>query len=214
MAEWLTVDEGGTQPAAKLRAVGATTAESDEDKLAQLLLVIQTKQEVRQTQAAVWHSYITPLNIVAPAIAVQKAHADQTRGQSGHKLGPPHVQSFRAFMATLVSLLEKAKSELTEVQESHTILAKELENYQSAGVQSAWLIISQIRYKETKEGKGVVNFALSDMLEPGRRHRLEIALYHALVALGSEVRPGAAPASDSERKVQKQIDVLKAKLKK
>ena len=53
-----------------------------------------------------------------------------------------------------------------------------------------------------------------NLLAPQDRHNLEVALATGLKALGGEIKPGGPPRSDMERKLQVQIDEIKAMLSK
>ena len=92
------------------------------------------------------------------------------------------------------------------------VIKKLLEQYSLGGPATGWMIVSQLRVRITREKKGVLNYQLSSYMEPADRHKVEVAIHEAIVALGGEIRPGPAPASQAERQIQKQIDDLKATL--
>ena len=58
----------------------------------------------------------------------------------------------------------------------------------------------------------IVNYQLSNLLDPQQRYEIETALSTSLEFIGAEVRPGAPPRSDAERKLQTSIDELRAAL--
>jgi hypothetical protein len=212
-ATWLNVNAGAAPapPTARVRAVGSTSKDALQRELNHMLLAIQTAQTNRQMQASAWKTWLTPGELVADPIATNKAHAEQTKGISGHKHGPPHVQSYRAFIAKLINMAAAKATE--ETDKNHVqLLQQHLTNYEASGVQQGWTSIDQFRVRLTKEGQGIVNYQLSTMLEPAARHQIEFALAVTLKLIDSEVRPGAPPRSDAERKLQISIDELKSQL--
>jgi hypothetical protein len=122
-----------------------------------------------------------------------------------------HVQGYRAFLAKLITMTEPKAIEMNDLTHLNH-LKEHLKNYESKGVEQGWESIDQFRARLTKEGQGVLNYQLSSMLEPSDRHAIEVALASALKLLGSEVRPGAPPRGDAERKLQTSIDELKAQI--
>ena len=213
MAAWLNVNapDAADAPAARVRAVGSMPKEALQRELNHMLLSIQTAQTNRQMQASSWKTFITPGELLADAIATTKAHADKTKGISGHKHGPPHVQSYRAFIAKLINMAAAKATDATH-QNHVNLLKAHLVTYEASGVDQGWTSIDQFRARLTKEGQGILNYQLSNMLEPTHRHDLEVCLVTLLKLIGSEVRPGAPPRSDAERKLQVSIDELRAQL--
>ena len=66
-------------------------------------------------QATAYHSYLTPPDVVEAARLTNRMHAEATRGQSGHKKGPPHAQSYRVFVKTRTNLGETANAKSEDV---------------------------------------------------------------------------------------------------
>ena len=66
--------------------------QSLQNELDHKILSMQNAQMVRLLQASAWHSYIVLPEVVQSTVDVNKKHAEQTRAQSGHTLGAPHVQ--------------------------------------------------------------------------------------------------------------------------
>ena len=195
-----------------VRMVGSLPKEQLQRELNHMLLTIQTAQTNRQMQACTWMTWLAPADLLHDSIATNKAHADKTKGISGHKFGSPHVQSYRAFIAKLISTTEPLckSQEQTNMLES---IKAHLKAYEKNGVDKGWQSIDQFRVRLTKEKThGIVNYQLSNLLDPQQRYEIETALSIALELIGAEVRPGAPPRSDAERKLQTSIDELRAAL--
>ena len=211
MANWLNVNAAApeTAPPAHVRRVGSDAKEVLQRELNHMILSLQTAQTNRQMQATAWKTWLTPGELLLDAIATNKAHNDKTRGISGHTHGPPHVQSYRAFVAKLISMAEPLSKEQVD-KDRLEIVKDHLKHYEKAGVDQAWQTIDQFRVRTTKEQQGILNYQLSSMLDPGSRHQIEHALAHALQLIGSQIKPGAPPRSDAERKIQTHIDEVRA----
>ena len=211
MAAWLNVNapSATTEPPAQVRRVGSDVKEVLQRELNHMILSLQTAQTNRQMQATAWKTWLTPGELLHDAIATNKAHNEKTKGQSGHAYGPPHIQSYRAFVAKLISMGEPLAKE--DVDKDNLALVKEhLKAYETQGVDNAWQTIDQFRVRLTKEKQGILNYQLSSMLEPTARHRIENSLAHMLKLIGSQIKPGAPPRSDAERKIQNNIDEVRA----
>ena len=89
------------------------------------------------------------------------------------------------------------------------VLEDHIKMYEQMGVTMGWMTVSQFRCRETKDKKGVINLQLSTLFEPQARWEVEKAIVTILLGVGSEVKPGAPPRSDVERKVQGHVDTLK-----
>ena len=206
------MSESSAQPA-KRTATGHTDKENKEAQLTHYILSAQTAQTVRTMQGAIWHVFIGPFEIAEAAVTCAKEFGIRTKGQSGHKFGSPHVQAYRTFLIAIIKLLEAKASAGDQDGKINALidpLSHHLKEYQEAQVVNAFRFISQFRAKKTKEGKGVVTIALSDLMLPEARHRTMVAITDALILLGCEYKAGSPPASDVERKHQKHIDELKA----
>ena len=211
MAAWLNVNAPAeaAEPPAQVRRVGSDVKEVLQRELNHMILSLQTAQTNRQMQASAWKTWLTPGELLHDAIATNKAHNDKTKGVSGHTHGPPHVQSYRAFVAKLINMSEALAKE--QIDKDQLALVKEhLKAYETQGVDNAWQTIDQFRVRITKEKQGILNYQLSSMLEPTARHRIEHALAHMLMIIGSQIKPGAPPRSDAERKIQNNIDEVRA----
>jgi len=91
-------------------------------------------------------------------------------------------------------------------------IKEHLKEYEQMGVALGYRSIAQFRAKLSKEQKGIINYSLSDLMEPSRRHQLDMAVLEVMTALGAEYKVGSPPASDAERRLQRSIDGLKAEL--
>ena len=204
-----------SEPPSKTRAVGDTQKEALEAQHNHFILSLQNAQMIRQLQAVAWHTFITPPEIVNEAIATNKKHADLTRGQSGHKHGPQHVQIYRAFLSSLLNAIASKdidKDLNQEIAAQTKFIREHLQAYEKAGVKQGWRSVAQIRVRLAKDGKGVLNFALSTAMGPMEKFALVNALIDTLLFIGAETKPGPPPRSDAERKAQDNIDALKTRL--
>ena len=104
--------------------------------------------------------------------------------------------------------------EVAEDRQALDIIKEHLAKYEQKGVNQGWMSVAQLRVRETKDKKGLLNFQVSHLLFPANRHALEVALSHILLKMGCEYRPGGPPRSDAERKIQAKIDDLKMQLAK
>lgn len=226
MAQWMPMPnessaaaartDAGEAPAKQRAVPYGDNKEALERELNVNILAIQSSQACRHLQAA-WHSFLTPLKVVSPAILCNKTHADNTRGQSGHTQGPPHIQSYRMFIATVIQIAEATPPDSEheikdEFQPIVALIKEHLAMYERNGVDKGWWSIDQFRVRETKDGLGVLSFQMSSLMEPNARWKLEVALVRLLLYLGATVKPGAPPRSDAERKAQTNIDTIKTKL--
>ena len=175
MSEWLEAEAqgGAAEPVVKTPRTGSTSREAMQRELNLHIGCAQALHMNRQLQAS-WHSYITPKEVVTDAIGVNKAHNDKTKGISGHRYGPPHVQSYRTFLKTLLRLATQIKPDPNaNWKEGLTIMEEHITNYEAKGSELGYQSVNQFRVKTTKEGKGVINYQLSDMLEPTVRYKIE-----------------------------------------
>jgi hypothetical protein len=176
-----------------------------------MILTLQTAQMNRQMQACSWKTWMTPGDLLLDAIATNKAHNDKSKGISGHTMGPPHVQSYRAFIAKVISMSEPLCKDQTSLDHL-TVMKEHLKRYEAEGVSNGWQTIDQFRVRLTKDQQGVLNYQLSSMLEPAVSFQVEQALAHTLKIIGCQIKPGAPPRSDAERKAQTSIDELRVLL--
>ena len=213
---WISSNVDEVQaPAAKTRAVNSASIDKQrlETELNHKILSLQNAQMLRLLQATAWHSYIVPPQLLQGAIETNKKHADMTRGQSGHKVGPPHVQSYLSLLQSLIAMFEPKVNQEDGSAKAHLgRLQEHLQAYKTEGVDQGWKTISQLRVRITKDNVGVLNYQLSSMLSPDDRHAIEHALAFALQAIGGSIRPGGPPRSDTERKLQAQVDEIKQML--
>ena len=208
MAEWLSA-AGDDQPPAKTRAVGSTSSESQNTQLTHMILTLQT-QQTRQQAAATWHSFLGPRALAEDAVATTKDFAQRTKGQSGHKFGSPHVQAWKAFTDYLHKRLTKTDA-LPSVSPDQLamhkkVLLEHIAKFEKAGPAQGFQFISQFRARITKDDKAVINYTLSQYIEPNERFSLDLCLKDLLTSWGAEYRAGAPPASDAERRLQKAVD--------
>ena len=205
-------DEG----VSKRRAVGSTSSESKAVELNHCILSIQNAQQIRQLMAAVLMTYFVPYVLLEDAASTNKEYSAKAKGQAGHKMGPPHVHSWRSFIRTLIFLASKIGEDKLKDQDKKAVmvLQEHLKTYESAGTQAGHYFIQMFRFKQTRDKEhAIVNLTLSQLMEPTARFQVQNAIHQTILALGGEVRAGAPPALAAERKMQETIDKLKDQLK-
>jgi len=147
-----------------------------------------------------------------------RLHTAETEGKSGHGRGLPHVQCYRQFLHTLITIAkEKAQAETEKDKKDKfdlhiPVLEQHRQEFENLGAEGGWWYISQFLARTTRDDKAVVSFQLSTLIPPEVRHKVEVAIVTLLLALGSEVKAGGPPKSQAERKHQAGIDPLKARL--
>ena len=195
------------QPAAKKIAV--VSREAKEAEMNALILSLQTAQTARQLSGCAWWTVMIPAEIGASALATTKKHAEQTRGVTNHKLGSPHIQLWRTLLKTLLD----STSGNAELKEDVQIVETYIKQMEEKGPTMGHYFISQARLKVVKDPKLMILFySLSDMIEPTARYRTDMAIHKLLNHMKSEVKPGTAPPSEAEKKVQAQVDKIRAEL--
>ena len=218
--EWMDLtgekQDDDDQLANKTRLVsGSRVSDSKEALLREMnhmVVTLQTAQATRMLTSSGMQVYMVPIQLAAPAIEVNKKHADQTRGKSGHKLGSPHVQSWRAFLKNIVYQTSSIKPEQKDLVQCRQGLVTYIADYEAKGVSLGYTTISQSRVKTTRDPeKAIVMFAMADLVEPVMRQQVTVCVHTLLLHLKAEVRPGTAPATDAERKLQTGIDSIKEK---
>ena len=167
---------------------------------------------LRQMQAAVWHVFLGPGELIEESLAATKLFNEKTKGQSGHKFGSPHIQAYRSFLKTVIRALEAKVEEEREVGTWIKILSDHLAKFEAAKVEGEHLYVSQFRVKKARDGRSVVTICFSDFLDPSTQHELLNVFLRSLQLLGCEYKAGSPPATDIERKHQANIDGLKAQL--
>ena len=174
-----------------------------------LTLSLQTAQMTRQLSGCAWWTVMIPAELGASALATTKKHADQTRGVSNHKLGSPHIQLWRTFLKTLI----EATSGNADLKGDVQIVTNLVAELEKKGPEMGHYFISQARLKVVKDPKFMILFySLSEMIEPGARYQADMAIHKLLNFMKAEVKPGTAPPSEAEKKVQAQVDKIRAEL--
>jgi len=217
---WMDMDEPAPAQPAKMRAVEQTAnAGMNRDQLqvqlTHMILTMQNTQQARLVASAVWHTYMGDESLVTAPMATTKKFADQTRGQSGHKYGSPHVQAWRSWttdLATKAEAVDTGKEQENGMAAAITVLKKHIAEYEQATPKNGHRFIAQFRARLTKEQKGVVQYCLSSLMEPSAKQQLDSALAVILEGLKAEYKVGTAPASECERKLQTAIDDTKRAL--
>ena len=84
------------------------------------------------------------------------------------------------------------------------------------GPVGAHILVAQFTARLTKEGKGVVQFGMSSLMEPVAKFKVEIAIHTLLMSeiFKCEHKSGTAPATQGERALQEAVDKMKELLKK
>eukprot|EP00929_Paragymnodinium_shiwhaense_P076779 TRINITY_DN39523_c0_g1_i1.p2 TRINITY_DN39523_c0_g1~~TRINITY_DN39523_c0_g1_i1.p2 ORF type:complete len:255 (+),score=52.43 TRINITY_DN39523_c0_g1_i1:103-765(+) len=206
------MDQAATEfePSTKKRGVGA--AQKDHMQL----LLDNTRQNLANAQAirALSAAVYTSVQVKADMLAVKKAHAatkafnERTRGVSGHRLGSPHVQAWRAFIQGTIE--EHDKSDKKE-ENAVNLLRKHLDDMQ-AGPQAVAQMIKMFRVKDCfDEEHSNVTLAIFPLLKLGQNSGQAVfeALMHVLTqTFGAELHQGQAPPTRLERKLQAQLKQL------
>jgi hypothetical protein len=216
--QWIDAENLTEQSATKVRAVASmgTDKETKETQLNHMIVSLQTAQQQRIVMASIWHCFLGPQELVTDTLACTKAFAERTKGQSGHKFGSPHVQAWRAFIKTLLQMIESSPSLKAANQEkfdhSKKVITTHLQEYEKAGVEQGHKFISQFRAKLSKDQKGIVNYSLSDYMDPSQRHELDMSIYEVMTTMGADYKVGSPPATDAERRLQRAVDDLRTQL--
>ena len=203
------------QGPAKVRMIGAVAGKEREDKeqmminLNNMKILAQLKQETRLLMSVCFWVALIPLQLAAPAIATVKAHAEKTRGISNHRLGPPHPQMWRSFIHTILTTVQGTMKGPTPALDKETKILTDYFDKLSANPKHHILYIRQARVKEVKDGKAVVNWALSPLLD--NTNEVDKSLMAMLEHMGGDIRVGTAPADPMERQLQKDIEKLAEK---
>jgi len=219
--DWLDADDRASQPA-KVRAVsqshmGAQSKEQLDLQWTHMILTMQNTQASRLASSAIWHTFMGDAELVKEPMAATKKFAEKTRGQSGHRFGSPHVQAWRAWIHSTILRMEALNLDADQDKPALEALAhlkSHLADFEKATPAQGHMFVSQFRARLTKEQRGVVQYSLSNLLEPTARYKLDQAIHMILAKLEVEYKVGTAPPSECERKLQKAIDSMKESLKK
>ena len=150
-----------------------------------------------------------PAEVGTNALATTKKHADQTRGVTNREMGSPHIQLWRTLLKTFIDMT----SGNTELKEDVQTVTKYVTELEERGPSMGHYFISQARLKVVKDLQFMILFySLSEMIEPNARYKTDMSIHRMLTHLKSEVKPSTAPPSEAERKVQAQVDKLRAEL--
>ena len=107
-----------------MRAVAGTMSkEMMEAELFQCKINAKLLQQARCASSCMFLSSMVKIDLCNPGKEAARKHTEVTRGQSGHKKGPPHPQIWRATVKKLITEAE-AKPELENSE-----ALKELKNY-------------------------------------------------------------------------------------
>jgi hypothetical protein len=194
-------------PAAKRQAV--VNREEKEAELNALILSLQNAQLARQLSGCTWWTVLIPSELGTEALITTKKHADVTRGVSNHNKGSPHIQLWRTLLRTLIDLTSgnvEATSDVDCVKQ----FVKEME---SKSPDMGHAFVAQARLKVVKDPKTMILFySLSGLLEPPIRWKMDSALHRFFQAPKAVVKPGTAPPTEAEKKVQARVDKLRIEL--
>eukprot|EP00929_Paragymnodinium_shiwhaense_P056268 TRINITY_DN28168_c0_g1_i1.p1 TRINITY_DN28168_c0_g1~~TRINITY_DN28168_c0_g1_i1.p1 ORF type:complete len:246 (+),score=67.00 TRINITY_DN28168_c0_g1_i1:75-740(+) len=213
MAEWLDDAAKEEEPQSKRPAVGAT----GRDQLT--LLIDSTKQTLANAQAirllnaAVFGSYMVPskLKAVMKAQEATTAFVDQTRGKSGHKLGSPHLQAWRASLVGLMENNQTCEVQTTEVKVLEELLGGTLTPKSVSGM------VKMFKLKECfdEEYTTLLVSIYPEATVLGVAHKgsvVQAALHKVLVqSLKATAHEGQAPPTRLERKLQTQLKQYETK---
>ena len=178
-------------------------------ELNHMVATLQNLQLTRQVSGAVWWTVMIPSELGEQALAVTKKFAEDTRGKSNHGMGSPHIQLFRTFIMTLVAAGKKDESLAAEI----TALEEYLKEFEKAGPKEGHRFIAQARIKNLKDPKFLMlSYALSELLDPAVKHRIDTAIHTSTKKLGAEVKSGTSPPTEAEKELQKSVDSMREKL--
>ena len=205
---WITDSTPATPAPAKKMAVSESKEEKTQ-KLNLLILSLQSAQATRQLSAATWWTVVIPAELGKGALETTRKHAEATKGQTNHKMGSPHIQLWR----TLIAKLLEMTSGNTEAEEQHKIVEAYLKEFEAAGPTLGYKFVTQARLKVVKDPENLVLFySLSELMEPVQKFAIENSIHKLLTSIKGEIKPGTAPPSEAEKKIQQQVDALRTEL--
>ena len=181
-------------------------------RLNMLKLLAQQAQTARLLLAATFWTCLLPRKVTADAQKAAKTHGDRTRGQSCHKLGPPHPHIWRALLHSVRGMVQELIDQ-DKANQHYAPLVLVLSDYIKAYEQKPAeypSFIKMCKIKDVKEEKAVLNWTLSPLLE--NRIPMDRAFSACLVALGGDIRHGTPPADPMERQLQRDIDDITARI--
>lgn len=199
-------DEPETSPTKRAAVVGTAAKQLE---LQHLILSLQNAQMTRQLTGAVFWTVMIPISMGKDALAATKAFALKAKESKNHKMGSPHIQLWRTLVKTVLSMSNQEKS----LAEHVTVLEKYLKAFQDAGPENGHQFVAQARIKQIRDdSKLILLYSLSTMLEPSDRWRVDKAIHTILLFHKCEIKPGTAPPSEAEKKIQQAVDQLRAEL--
>ena len=166
-------------------------------------------QMMRMLMSAVFWSVLLPIEMVKPSLTAAKKHADLTRGQSGHRLGPPHPHVWRAFLLEVTGKIDQ----LDQAAEPVKAACQTVNDYTKdflATPSRHLTFIKQARAKALKENMGLIMWQLSPITENAQE--IDRALLLCMEAVKGDIRSGTAPPDPMERAIQKRIDVVSKRI--
>ena len=93
------------------------------------------------------------------------------------------------------------------------VLKKHLQAFEAAGPTKGHEYVRQCRVKNCKEKeKSLLTYSLSTLQDTKDVQILDLAIHHVLNSVGAEIKAGTPPPTDAERKLQKEIDSVRASL--
>ena len=203
---WITDNSAIAQPVKRQAVEGK---DDKTQKLNLLILSLQNAQTTRQLSAATWWTIIIPAELGKSALETTRKHAEQTKGQSNHKMGSPHIQLWRTLIIQLLAMT----SGNTEVENEHKTVIEYLKEFEAAGPNLGYKFVTQARLKVVKDPANLVLFySLSELMEPTKKFTLEHGIHQLMLTVKAEIKPGTAPPSEAEKKIQQQVDQLRAEL--
>ena len=86
-------------------------------------------------------------------------------------------------------------------------LEDHLNQFEQAGSLHGHIFCRQCRVRQLKDEKlMLIQYGLSNLMEPEEAHKVETALHESFKKLKAEVKSGTAPASVASKKLQSDID--------
>ena len=202
--QWMGEEEGDADmPAsAKVRVVEKTgSKEMLENELNQLKATASLLQRMRLCMSVCFFTVLVPLEFAATALAAAKSHANKTKGVSMHKLGPPHPHVWRAVLMQILAATQ-ANTEQAAVQ-AKNIVQDYMDQYLKDPAKHLFFV-RQARVKELKQGKALISWQLSSLLDvPAQIDRALICLFETVEG---DIRTGTAPPCTLERANQKRLE--------
>jgi len=197
-----------TMPAKKEKR-GGSDREEKMSRLNHMICTIQNLQLTRQQSAVAWWAVELDATLTKKGVEAVKKHAEETKGVSNHGKGSPHIQGYRGFMRSVLKKMRDMNWDNAQIE----LIAKHITDFEEAGAELGHYFVRQCRFRILKnQDRVLVMYALSSLIEPGLAFQIDTTLHKVWAAVKGTIRPGSSPPSQAEKKLQQDIDALKAEL--